>query len=388
LHFNQRVERWKQDDKYFFHTEISEQTGAWIVSGGKRMLMLGSYSYLGLIGHPVIAEATCQAILNYGSGPHGVRILTGTTCLHRELEENLAEFMGAEDSVVYSSGFMCNLSTISSLVGEGDCVIGDEWNHASIVDGCKFSGAAFLQFKHNDMESLERRLIEAAGRHTLVVVDSVFSMDGDLINLPAVVKLCRRYGALLMVDEAHSLGVLGKTGRGIIEHFGMEPDSIDIKMGTLSKAIPSIGGFVAASREIVRFLKHQARGFIFSGAVPAPMVAASLAALNVIRQEPDRIARLWEMTRQYNAGLKSIGFDTYRTQTPIAPIACRTEEMALEMTKICRDEGLFVIPVFYPAVPMNSPRLRTCVSAAHTEQDIEFALDVLAYAGRKTGLAV
>jgi glycine C-acetyltransferase len=314
--------------------------------------------------------------------------LAGTTTVHRKLEARLAAFMHAEDAVVFSSGYVANLATISTLVGRGECVIGDQWNHASIVDGCRMSGAEFLEFKHNDMDSLEETLAKTDGRRTLVVVDAIFSMDGDIVDLPIVVELCRKYNALLMVDEAHSLGVLGKTGRGVQEHFGLGPDAIDVKMGTLSKTLAGSGGFIAAREEITTYLRHHARGYIFSGALPAGQASVAIAALEVLDREPELVERLCENLDQYLNGLKLLGFDTAKSVTPIVPVMTQNDEITLEMTRICRSEGLLVIPVCYPAVPIGAPRLRTCVSAILSRQDIDFALDVLARAGRQTGLIV
>jgi glycine C-acetyltransferase len=250
------------------------------------MLMLATYEYLGLLGHSHLKQSAITAIEEYGTGHHGVRLLAGTTTIHKQLEDRLARFMLAEDAIVYSSGYVTNLATISAIVGRGDCVVGDQWNHASIVDGCRMSGAEFLEFRHNDMDSLEENLNKTDGRRTLVVVDSVFSMDGDIIDMPEVIELCKAHNALLMVDEAHSLGVLGKTGRGIQEHFGLGPEDIDIKMGTLSKTLAGCGGFVAGREEIITFLRHHARGYIFSGALPAGQASVAIAALEVLEREP------------------------------------------------------------------------------------------------------
>jgi glycine C-acetyltransferase len=294
--------------------------------------------------------------------------------------------MRADDAIVYSSGFVTNLATVAALVREGDYVIGDEWNHASIVDGCKFSGATFVTFKHNDMASLEQCLINAGASHKLIVVDAVYSMEGDLARLPEIIALSKKYGAMLMVDEAHSLGVIGKTGQGAQEYFGLKPDDIDIKMGTLSKSFASAGGFVAGRGDIIKYLRHNARGYLFSSALPAPQIAAASAALDIMRSEPERVENLRRIVKLYLGGLKDLGFDTYKSETAIVPIACGVDDKALEMTAICRDAGLYVVPVFYPAVPMNASRLRTCLTAAHTQDDIRFALEVLAYAGSAVGL--
>ena len=383
---NGRIRSIKEQGLYFFEPIISEHDGAWVVADGQRMLMLGSYEYLGLLGHPHTKQAAIAAIEHFGTGHHGVRLLAGTTNLHRQLEAKLADWMRAENAIVYSSGFTTNHATISTLVDHNCCVIGDEWNHASIVDGCRHSGAEFLIFKHNDMDELATHLRRAAGRRTLVVVDAVFSMDGDIIDLPAVVELCKRHNALLMVDEAHSLGVLGKTGHGIQEHFGLADDAIDVKMGTLSKTLASCGGFVAASEEIITFLRHHARGYIFSGALPTAQTAAAIAALEVIEREPELVARLQENVTYYLKGLRELGFATGNTTTAIVPVLTKTEALTLEMTKLCRAAGLFAVPVGFPAVPLNAPRLRTCISALHGKPEIDFALRVLAQAGRQTGL--
>ena len=381
-----RFDTWQKEGKYFFHTPFSEQSDSWIVVGGRQMLMLGSYSYLGLLKHPAVIAAACRATEGFGTGAHGARILAGTTELHNSLEKKIASLMRAEDAIVYSSGFVTNVATITALVREGDFVIGDAWNHASIVNGCKFSGATFITFGHNDMASLEECLIKAGRTHKLVVVDAVYGMEGDIADLPGIVRLCKKYGAQLMVDEAHSLGVIGETGRGVEEHFGLNADDIDIKMGTLSKALASAGGFVAGSKDMINFLRHNARGYLFSSALPAPQIAAADAAIDVMKREPQRVENLRLAVKQYLGGLKALGFSTFKSETAIVPIACGADEKAIEMTALCREAGLYIVPVFYPAVPMNSSRLRTCVTASHTKEEIQMALEILAYAGRKTGL--
>lgn len=383
---NRRIRALKQHDRYFFEPELTGHDGAWVTLGGRRMLMLSSYEYLGLLGHARLAAMSQQAMERFGTGHHGARLLTGTTSVHLELERKLAAFMRADAAMLFSSGYVTNLSTIATLVGRGDCVLGDQWNHASIVDGCRMSGADFIEFRHNDMDSLKQGLESAAGKRTLVVVDAVFSMDGDIIDLPGVVALCRQHGALLMVDEAHSLGVLGRTGRGIQEHFQLDPGDVDIKMGTLSKTLAGSGGFVAATEPVITYLRHHARGYIFSGALPACQAAVSLSALEVLEQQPELIERLWASVARFRDGLLRLGFASTNSATPIIPVMTRNDETTLEMTRICRDEGLLVVPVCFPAVPIDAPRLRTCISTAHTHDEIDFALEVLARAGRATGL--
>ncbi|MDY6876340.1 MAG: aminotransferase class I/II-fold pyridoxal phosphate-dependent enzyme [Chloroflexota bacterium] len=384
---SQRVTGLQENDMYFYLQPISGLDGAWVTSNGRRMLIFAGYSYLGLLGHPKIEAAAHDALVRYGTGTHGVRILAGTLPLHNELEQTIARFKKAEAAIVYSSGYVTNLATVSSLVmGRNDVVICDKYNHASIVDGCLLSRAKFARFRHNDMADLERRLQQAdpdAGK--LVVVDAVFSMDGDIINLPEVNRLCKEYGALLMVDEAHSLGVLGETGHGIEEYFGLE-DAIDLYMGTLSKTIPSVGGYVAGKQEIISYLKHVARAFVFSASLPPAQTAAAQASFEVIEEEPERVKTLQRNIELFLGGLKARGFDTLNSETPIVPIICGDDERAFQMTKLCQEENIFVLPVVSPAVPVGLARLRANVTAAHSEEDIACALDVFERAGKAVGV--
>lgn len=383
---NERTDKAKAKGNYFYEPVIDSLEGSWVVVKGRRMLMLASYSYLGLIGHPKINLATQAAIAEYGTGSHGTRILAGTSRLHRELETTIARFKNRQDAVVFPGGYLTNLTTISTIVGKGHVVICDKLDHTSIADGCALSQARLMVFRHNDMEDLERCLQEAGNAGKLVVVDSVFSMEGDVVDLPKVATLCKQYGAYLMVDEAHSLGVLGATGHGIEEHFGLDGDVIDIKMGTLSKSIPSFGGYVAGNAELISALKHNAHGFIFSAALPPPQVAAAKAAFEVIQEEPERVGRLKRNVQHYIEGLRTKGFTMLKSETPIVPIVCRTEDQTMELTRSCQASGLFALPVTYPAVPINSPRLRTTVTAAHTEQEIDFAIEVLTREAKRCGV--
>ena len=382
------VEWARERGLYFYLEPVKElRDGRVVVEGRGEMIMLSSYSYLGLLGHPQIEAAAKEAIDRFSTGTHGVRLLAGTLTLHNELEQRIARFKDAEAAIVYSSGYVTNLSTISTLVRRGDLVICDKLNHASIVDGCLLSGARFLRFRHNDMEHLEQRLAQAdPGANKLVVVDAVFSMDGDIIDLPEVSRLCRQYGALLMVDEAHSLGVLGQAGHGIEEHFGLPPEAVDVKMGTLSKTIPSVGGYIAGSAKLIELLKHQARGFIFSAALPPAQVGAALAAFDVIEQEPERVASLQHHAAYFRDRLQALGFDTLNTESAIVPVICREDEKAWTMAKLCQDEGLFVQGIPWPVVPQGMARLRCIVTAAHTPEDIERCLEVIERAGRSTGV--
>ena len=373
-------------DKYFYHQVITSQNGAWVEINGKKMLMLASYGYLDLLRHPKVDQAAQAALEEFGTGTHGVRLLAGTTKLHKELEETIARFKDTDDAMVFSSGYITNMATIAALADNGHVVICDKLDHASIMDGCSLSRAKLMIFRHNDMDDLERCLQQSEEAGKLVVVDAVFSMDGDIINLPRVVDLCKNYGATLMVDEAHSLGVIGKTGHGIEEHFGMGSDAIQVKMGTLSKTIPSIGGYIAGSRELISALRHNARSYIFSAALPPPQVAAAKAAFEVIEEEPERVTALQRKVKRYIKGLGALGFDTLQTQTSIVPIVCHTEDLTFEMTRFCQAEGVFVLPILFPAVPIKSPRLRTTITMAHSDEDIDFALEILGRAGRKCGI--
>jgi len=383
----QRIEWSKNLDAYYYQQAIDTIDGAWVETAGKRKLMFATYSYLGLLQHPEIAQAAKEAIDRYGVGTHGVRLLGGTLDLHIALEETIARFHHRVAAIVYSSGYVTNLATISTLIGRGDWVISDKWNHASIVDGCQLARGEFVRFRHNDMADLERRLQQApAGAGKLVVADAVFSMDGDIFPLPDAVEICRRHGARLMVDEAHSLGVLGDTGHGIEEYYDM-PGSIDIKMGTLSKTIPGIGGYIAGDLDLITFLKHSARGFVFSAALPPAVAAACLAAFGVLEREGvERNRILRRNVTHFLRGLQALGFDTGVSVTPIVPIMTGDEERAILMTKACQDNGVFVLPVLPPAVPHGTSRLRANVTAAHTIADIDFALDVFAAAGREVGV--
>lgn len=383
----ERVNGIQDDDTYYYFQPVEELDGPWVVTEGKRKLMFATYTYLGLINHPRIVAAAKAAADKYGSGTHGVRILGGTLDLHAKMERTIAGFVGREDAIVYSSGYVTNLATISTLVGRGDWVLSDKWNHASIVDGCVLARGEFKRFRHNDMSDLERQLRrapESAGK--LVVADAVFSMDGDIFDLPAAVDLCRRYGARLMVDEAHSLGVLGANGRGIEEHFDM-PGSIDVKMGTLSKTIPGIGGYIAGDKKLITFLRHTARGFVFSAALPPAVAGAIIEAFHVLEDEGiERNEILTRNVRHFIEGLQTAGFDTGATVTPIVPIMVGQEDIAMQMTKYCQDHGVFVLPVLPPAVQEGASRLRANVTAAHSPEDIDFALKVFIAAGREAGV--
>ncbi|MEW6568488.1 MAG: aminotransferase class I/II-fold pyridoxal phosphate-dependent enzyme [Chloroflexota bacterium] len=382
-----RVEAVQELGEYFYNLPVLELRGnSRVVVDGREMAMFASYGYLGLLGHPRINAAAQAAIERFGTGTHGVRSLAGSLTIHRELEETIAAFKGTEAAITFSSGYVTNLSVVSTLVGRRDYVFSDKLNHASIVDGCLLSGARFVRFRHNDIDDLEARLQAAPGEAAkLVVADAVFSMDGDITDLPRMVKACRRHGAWLMIDEAHSLGVLGETGHGIEEHFDM-PGAIDIKMGTLSKTIPSVGGYIAGKADLVCYLRHSSRAYIFSAALPPAQAAAACEAFRVIEDEPWRVQSLQRNTSLFHSALRERGLNTMNSETAIVPVLCGSDELAFRMTREAHHEGVFVLPVVSPAVPEGLARLRATVTAGHEPQDIERAVDVFARAARTVGL--
>lgn len=374
------VDEMRERGLYFYEeaTESYLPDNHVAVTGHGPMLMLGGYSYLGLIGDPRINDAAKAAIDQYGTGSQGVRILSGTLDIHKELDARIAEFKRADTAFTFSSGFATNVSMISALTDRHDVVFCDKLNHASIVDGCQITQADIVRFSHNDMNHLEHCLQKYADRkRKLVVVDAVFSMDGDIINLPELTALCKEHGAQLMVDEAHSIGVLGETGHGIEEHFGLPPDSVDIKMGTFSKAIPSGGGYVAVSHELADVIRCRARGYIYSGGLPAPAAAAAKAALDIIDAEPERVQKLQANAAHFRAGLIDAGLNFCDSRTPIYPILCSDDWLVLELGKYCRDRGIYVQAVLAPVVPKGAGRLRACVAANHNTDDLDYAVRVI-----------
>ena len=368
----------------YFHVVESEQDPEVIVHG-RKMIMLGSNNYLGLTSHPKVKEAAIEAIKKYGSGCAGSRFLNGTLDLHVKLEDKLAAFFRKEAALTFSTGYQTNLGIISSIAGKDDVLVLDKLDHASIIDACRLSFAEVKKFKHSDMGSLEFVLKECGDRAKLVVVDGVYSMEGDIAPLPAIVKLCKKYGARLMVDDAHGVGVLGKTGRGTAEHFGLE-DEVDIIMGTYSKSMASIGGFVTADEDVVHYIKHTSRPLIFSASPPPASVASVIAALDIIDQEPERRERLWNNTHKMMKAFTQLGFETGPTQTPIIPILVGDMEQAFMMWKILHEENVFVNPVVPPAVQQGRCMIRTSYMATHTEEMLDRVLGILEKTGKKLGL--
>jgi 8-amino-7-oxononanoate synthase len=370
---------------YPFFRMIESAQEPEVVMHGRRMIMVGSNNYLGLTNHPKVKEAAIDAIKKYGTGCAGSRFLNGTLDIHVELEAKLARFMRREAALVFSTGFQVNLGVIAAIVGKDDVVVIDKMDHASIVDGCKLSYGEVKRFKHNDMADLERVLSEHNGRGKLVVVDGVFSMEGDIIDLPETLGIIKRHGARLMVDDAHGIGVLGKSGRGTAEHFGLEQE-VDLIMGTYSKSLASIGGFVAGDAEVIDYIKHFARALIFSASPPPASVAAVSAALDIIEHEPERIERLWKNTRKMLGGFKSLGFAVGPSQTPIIPIIVGEDETAFKMVMMLQEAGIFANVAVSPAVPPGKALIRTSYMATHTDEQLDRVLDAFAHVGKTLGL--
>ncbi len=383
---NQRMKKMKDEKRYFYLKSIDGASGARVTIDGRKMIMFASYNYLGLITHPKIKKAAIDAIEKYGTGAAGVRLLAGTTKVHEKLEATIARFKEAEDAVTYSSGYVTNLAAITTLCQRGDLVVIDKLDHASIIDGCLLSGADHKSYLHNDMESLERILVNS-GKYInkLIIFDAVYSMDGDVANLPEISRLAKKYGAKIMADEAHSIGVLGKTGHGIEEHFDLK-GAVDIHMGTLSKTVPSIGGYLAGDKDLINYLKHSSRPFIFSASLPPVAAATAIACLEVIEDEPERIVNLQKNIKQFKDGLNSMGYNTMNSTTSIVPILVGEEEDTLKLCKMVNDEGIFICPILFPAIPKGTNRLRSHVLTTHTSEDIDKALDIFERAGEKLGL--
>ena len=356
-----------------------------VIVDGKKMIMIGSNNYLGLTNHPRVKEAAIEALKKYGSGCAGSRFLNGTLDIHVDLEEKLAGFMLKDAALVFSTGFQTNLGVISALAGKGDILLVDKLNHASIIDGCRLSFSEIRKFRHNDMEDLERLLRQFSDKSKLIIVDGVFSMEGDIADLPNIVKLARQYGARIMVDDAHGIGVLGKTGRGTAEHFGLE-DEVDLIMGTYSKSLASIGGFIAASEEVVHYVKHFARALIFSASPPPASVASVSAALDIIDEEPDRRERLWKNTHKMLSGLKGLGFDTGNSETPVVPVIVGEDRQALTMARMIHDLGIFANVVVSPAVPNGMALIRTSYMATHTDEQLDTVLHAFEKVGKSLGM--
>jgi len=370
---------------YPYFIPLDDTEGTEVTVNGRKIIMIGSNNYLGLTTHPKVRAAAIEGIEQYGTSCTGSRFLNGTLKLHMDLEERLAAFVGKEAALVFSTGMQVNLGVISALVGPNDYVIIDKDNHASIVDGCRLSMGTMKRFRHNDLNHLEmvlQKLPPDSGK--LVIVDGVFSMGGDIAKLPEIVQVCQRYGARIYVDDAHSLGLLGN-GRGTAAHFGLT-EEVDLIMGTFSKSFASIGGFVAGDADIIHYIQHHARSLIFSASLPAPNVMTVLAALEIMETEPQHVEQLWENGNKMLVGLKELGFNTGKTETPIIPVFIGDPEPTFLTWRLLFERGLYTNPVVSPAVPAGMSLLRTSYMANHTEEQLDCALSIMADVGRQLGL--
>lgn len=369
---------------YFRCIESGQNTE--VIMSGHKVLMFGSNSYLGLTNHPKVIEAAVEATRKYGTGCAGSRFLNGTLDLHLELEKELAEFVGKEEAIIYSTGFQVNLGVVSCITGRNDYILCDELDHASIVEGRRLSFSTSLKFKHNDMESLEKELQRCdPDAIKLIVVDGVFSMEGDIANLPEIVRLKKKYNASIMVDEAHGLGVLGDHGRGTCNHFGVTKD-VDLIMGTFSKSLASIGGFIASDSSVINYLRHNSRSYIFSASNTPAATAAARAALHIMKTEPERIQHLWDVTNYALKNFRELGFEIGNTSTPIIPLYVRDMEKTFMVTKMLFDEGVFVNPVVPPACSPNDTLIRFSLMATHTKEQVDFAIEKLVKCYKALGL--
>ncbi len=366
---------------------IQSPQGAWLKVDGREVLNFCSNNYLGLANHPRLLEAARRAMEKYGVGPAAVRSIAGTMDLHVELERRLAAFKGVEAAITFQSGFNANLGTIPALVGKEDVIFSDELNHASIIDGCRLSGATIVRYAHNNVADLKRAVQEWQGKYRrgLIVTDGVFSMDGDIAPLPEIYEIAQRYDLLLMVDDAHGEGVLGRGGRGIVDHFDLH-GKVDIEVGTLSKAFGVVGGVVAGNARIIEWLRQRGRPFLFSSAMTVPDVAACLAALDLLEESGELVEKLWENTRYFKSEMKRLGFDIGQSQTPITPIMLGEAPLAQEFSRRLFEEGVFAMAIGYPTVPKGKARIRVMISAAHSRQDLDRGLEAFARVGRSLGV--
>jgi 8-amino-7-oxononanoate synthase len=369
---------------YFRAIESEQDTVVHI--NGKEVLMFGSNSYLGLTNHPKVKEAAKAAIDKYGTGCAGSRFLNGTLDIHIKLEEKLASLVKKDEALCYSTGFQVNLGVVSLLAGRNDYLLLDELDHASIIEGSRLSFSKVLKFDHNNMDALESKLkLCEKDRIKLIVVDGVFSMEGDIVKLPEIVELAQKYDASIMVDDAHSLGILGENGSGTSSHFGLT-DNVDLIMGTFSKSFASLGGFIAADKEVINFIKHNSRSLIFSASMTPASVASVLASIEIMETEPERIKHLWEMTAHALNGFRSAGFDTGKSETPIIPLFIRDDIKALQLTQELLKDGVFVNPVVSPAVPKEDCLIRYSLMATHTKEQVETSVEKITRAAKALGV--
>ncbi len=381
-----QAEKVRKAGLYPYFRPISTEQDTEVIIDGQQLLMLGSNSYLGLTNHPRVKEAAIKAIEKYGTGCAGSRFLNGTLDIHLELEEEISSFVGQESALLFSTGFQTNLGIIATLVGKGDYVIADKSDHASIVEGCRLALGKTKRYRHNSMEDLThvlKRIPEEAG--IMIVVDGVYSMEGDLAPLPEICSLAQEFGARVMVDDAHGLGVMGEKGAGTSEHFGVT-DEVDVIMGTFSKSLASLGGFAASSKEVIDYLKHMARTIIFSASISPPNAAAALEALRILKEEPERREQLWKVTYHLQDGFRCLGFDIGNTQTPVIPVYIRDPLKTFQMCMALHEEGIFVNPVVPPGVAPGQSLLRVSCMATHTIDQMDFALEKFKKVGKELGV--
>jgi len=386
-YLHDQLDEWRREGTYQRLRILESESAAQSRFDGRDVVNLASNNYLGLTTHPKLREAALAAIRRYGVGSGAVRTISGTMSLHMELEERIARFKNVEACVVFQSGFAANAGTVAALLGPDDHIVSDELNHASIIDGCRLSRARIHVFPHKDAASAGRILSELAGvaGKKLLISDGVFSMDGDIGALPGLVEAGEKYGAITMVDDAHSSGVLGRNGRGTIDHFGLH-GRVDIQVGTLSKAIGVLGGYVCGTRDLIEFLYHRARPFLFSTSHPPAVAAACLAAFDVLEQEPERIQALWDNTRYFKQGLTAAGFNTGVSETPITPVIVGEAKLAHELSRELFQEGVLATGIGFPTVARDKARVRTIVTATHTRADLDRALEAFRKVGKNLGL--
>jgi glycine C-acetyltransferase len=381
------IQKLKDDGLYNRIRTLSSPQGAWLVVDGKRVLNFCSNNYLGLANHPLIVQAAQDAVKKYGVGPAAVRTIAGTMDLHLELERRLAAFKGVQAAITFQSGFTANMGTIPALVGKEDAVFSDELNHASIIDGCRLSGAKIIRYAHCNPQDLERVLKEERANYprAMVITDGVFSMDGDIAPLDKIYEVVQKYNAILMVDDAHGEGVVGRGGRGIVDHFGLH-GKVDVEIGTLSKAFGVVGGVSAGNPVVVEWLRQRGRPFLFSSAMTVPDVAACLAALDILESSTELVDKLWENTRYFKDEMRRLGFDTGSSNTPITPIMLGEAPLAQQFSRELFENGLFAMSIGFPTVPRGKARIRVMISASHERADLDKGLEIFAGVGRKLGV--
>lgn len=380
------LENLRQQGLYNNVRTIASPQGAWLVVDGKRVLNFCSNNYLGLANDSRLRDAAKRAVDQFGAGPAAVRSIAGTLTLHRELETRLAKFKGAQAAIAFQSGFASNLGTIAALVGKEDVIFSDELNHASIIDGARLSGAKIVRYAHNDPAALEAAIKEEnTYRRALIITDGVFSMDGDIASLPAMVEVAERYDLMLMVDDAHGEGVLGRGGRGIVDHFGLH-GRVDVEVGTLSKAFGVVGGYVAGKKEIVEWLNQRGRPFLFSSALTAADTAACLAAVGILESSTERVDQLWDNARYFKKEMQRLGFDTGKSETPITPIMLGDEMLTRKFSQQLFENDVFAMGITYPTVAKGKARIRVMISAAHAREDLDRGVETFARVGRELGV--